>query len=58
MNSGSSQACDSVNKNKALRGRQPMLIVVDCPDCEGSRVLSFVYSITQASNPQLHFGNP
>ncbi|GJS83089.1 hypothetical protein Tco_0749630 [Tanacetum coccineum] len=30
----------------------------DCPDCEGSRVLSFVYSITRASNPQLHFGNP
>ncbi|GJX56725.1 reverse transcriptase domain-containing protein [Tanacetum coccineum] len=30
----------------------------DCPDCEGSRVLGFVYSITQASNPQLHFGNP
>ncbi|GJU06201.1 reverse transcriptase domain-containing protein [Tanacetum coccineum] len=30
----------------------------DCPDCEGSRVLGFVYSITRASNPQLHFGNP
>ncbi|GKC11152.1 hypothetical protein Tco_1007934, partial [Tanacetum coccineum] len=30
----------------------------DCPDYEGSRVLSFVYSITRASNPQLHFGNP
>ncbi|GKB80576.1 hypothetical protein Tco_0947471 [Tanacetum coccineum] len=28
MNSGSSQACDSVNKNKALRGWQPMLILV------------------------------
>ncbi|GJT29839.1 hypothetical protein Tco_0910114 [Tanacetum coccineum] len=28
----------------------------DCPDCEGSRVLSFVYLITRASNPQLHFG--
>ncbi|GJU13247.1 hypothetical protein Tco_1135643 [Tanacetum coccineum] len=27
MNSGSSQACDSVNKNKALRGRHPMLIL-------------------------------
>ncbi|GJW21829.1 hypothetical protein Tco_0032451 [Tanacetum coccineum] len=26
MNSGSSRACDSVNKNKALRGWQPMLI--------------------------------
>ncbi|GJW12098.1 hypothetical protein Tco_1577925 [Tanacetum coccineum] len=26
MNSGSSRACDSVNKNKALRGRHPMLI--------------------------------
>nr|GEV71989.1 hypothetical protein [Tanacetum cinerariifolium] len=26
MNSRSSQACDSVNKNKALRGRHPMLI--------------------------------
>ncbi|GJT85666.1 retrovirus-related pol polyprotein from transposon TNT 1-94 [Tanacetum coccineum] len=31
---------------------------IDCPDCEGSRVLGFVYSITRASNPQLHFGNP
>ncbi|GJR96341.1 reverse transcriptase domain-containing protein [Tanacetum coccineum] len=30
----------------------------DCPDCEGSRILGFVYSITRASNPQLHFGNP
>ncbi|GJS70672.1 reverse transcriptase domain-containing protein [Tanacetum coccineum] len=30
----------------------------DCPDCEGSRVLGFVYSITRALNPQLHFGNP
>ncbi|GJX13553.1 hypothetical protein Tco_0205311 [Tanacetum coccineum] len=28
MNSGSSQACDSVNKNKALRGWQPMLIQI------------------------------
>nr|GEX92656.1 putative reverse transcriptase domain, ribonuclease H-like domain, aspartic peptidase domain protein [Tanacetum cinerariifolium] len=26
MNLGSSRACDSVNKNKALRGRHPMLI--------------------------------
>nr|GEZ30409.1 putative nucleotidyltransferase, ribonuclease H [Tanacetum cinerariifolium] len=26
MNSGLSRACDSVNKNKALRGRHPMLI--------------------------------
>ncbi|GKA69067.1 hypothetical protein Tco_0775131 [Tanacetum coccineum] len=26
MNSGSSRSCDSVNKNKALRGWQPMLI--------------------------------
>ncbi|GKA30447.1 reverse transcriptase domain-containing protein [Tanacetum coccineum] len=33
-------------------------VVIDCPDCEGSRVLGFVYSITRASNPQLHFGNP
>ncbi|GJU19293.1 reverse transcriptase domain-containing protein [Tanacetum coccineum] len=31
---------------------------LDCPDCEGSRILGFVYSITRASNPQLHFGNP
>ncbi|GJZ89101.1 hypothetical protein Tco_0660883, partial [Tanacetum coccineum] len=30
MNSGSSRACDSVNKTKALRGRYPMLIVVLC----------------------------
>ncbi|GJX82014.1 hypothetical protein Tco_0331495 [Tanacetum coccineum] len=28
MNSGSSRACDSVNKNKALRGRHPMLIQI------------------------------
>ncbi|GJR25686.1 reverse transcriptase domain-containing protein [Tanacetum coccineum] len=31
---------------------------LDCPDCEGSRILGFIYSITRASNPQLHFGNP
>ncbi|GJS00344.1 reverse transcriptase domain-containing protein [Tanacetum coccineum] len=31
---------------------------LDYPDCEGSRTLGFVYSITRASNPQLHFGNP
>ncbi|GKA08938.1 reverse transcriptase domain-containing protein [Tanacetum coccineum] len=31
---------------------------LDCPDCEGSRILGFVYSITRASNPQLHFRNP
>ncbi|GJW08069.1 reverse transcriptase domain-containing protein [Tanacetum coccineum] len=30
----------------------------DFPDCEGSRILGFVNSITRASNPQLHFGNP
>ncbi|GKD00719.1 hypothetical protein Tco_1170993 [Tanacetum coccineum] len=35
-----------------------MVPAQDCPDCEGSRVLGFVYSITRASNPQLHFGNP
>ncbi|GKF97504.1 hypothetical protein Tco_0293325, partial [Tanacetum coccineum] len=46
-------------EKQALRGRQPMLLsVVDCLDCEGSRVLGFVYSITRALNPQLHFGNP
>nr|GEY30706.1 hypothetical protein [Tanacetum cinerariifolium] len=28
MNSGSSRDCDLVNKNKALRGRHPMLIIV------------------------------
>ncbi|GJS65021.1 hypothetical protein Tco_0679585 [Tanacetum coccineum] len=48
-------------------GDVPQLVVPDlqtfpmdqiCPDCEGSRVLGFVYSITRASNPQLHFGNP
>ncbi|GJY04508.1 hypothetical protein Tco_0370448, partial [Tanacetum coccineum] len=33
-------------------------LIQDCPDYEGSRVLGFVYSITRASNPQLHFGNP
>ncbi|GJX60286.1 reverse transcriptase domain-containing protein [Tanacetum coccineum] len=30
----------------------------DCPNCEGSRVLGFVNSITRASDLQLHFGNP
>nr|GEZ63001.1 reverse transcriptase domain-containing protein [Tanacetum cinerariifolium] len=29
--------------------------LVDCPDCEVSRALSF--SFTRASHPQLHFGN-
>nr|GFA93299.1 reverse transcriptase domain-containing protein [Tanacetum cinerariifolium] len=31
---------------------------LDCPDCEVSRALSFCPSFTQASHPQLHFGNP
>ncbi|GJV15165.1 hypothetical protein Tco_1360488 [Tanacetum coccineum] len=30
----------------------------DCPDFEASRARSFCPSITRASNPQLHFGNP
>nr|GEV43912.1 reverse transcriptase domain-containing protein [Tanacetum cinerariifolium] len=30
----------------------------DCPNCEGSRALSFCLSFTRASHPQLHFGNP
>ncbi|GKA20240.1 hypothetical protein Tco_0700229 [Tanacetum coccineum] len=36
----------------------PRSIPQDCPDYEGSRVLSFVYSIIRVSHPQLHFGNP
>ncbi|GKD20943.1 hypothetical protein Tco_1222646, partial [Tanacetum coccineum] len=59
MNSGPSRACGSVNKNKALRGWQPMLIlVVDCSDFEASRACGFCPSFTRASNPQLHFRNP
>ncbi|GJY55801.1 reverse transcriptase domain-containing protein [Tanacetum coccineum] len=42
---------------QALRGRHPMLIL-DCPDFEASRARGFCPSITRASNPQLHFGNP
>nr|GFA80558.1 reverse transcriptase domain-containing protein [Tanacetum cinerariifolium] len=30
----------------------------DCPDCEVSRALSFCFSFTRASHPQLHFRNP
>ncbi|GKC12147.1 hypothetical protein Tco_1008929 [Tanacetum coccineum] len=45
---GSSQAQDSVNKNKRF----------DCPDFEASRARGFCPSITQASHPQLHLGNP
>ncbi|GJS04885.1 hypothetical protein Tco_0321393 [Tanacetum coccineum] len=46
MNSGSSRACDSVNKNKALRGRHPMLILAlvvvinkSCVLCDSSVVV-------------------
>ncbi|GJS58527.1 reverse transcriptase domain-containing protein [Tanacetum coccineum] len=59
----SSSHCDS--KAFQLSSDSPMLILgantphlSDCPDCEGSRVLSFVYSIIRVSHPQLHFGNP
>nr|GEU86687.1 reverse transcriptase domain-containing protein [Tanacetum cinerariifolium] len=31
---------------------------LDCLDCEVSRALSFCFSFTKASHPQLHFGNP
>nr|GFB60415.1 hypothetical protein [Tanacetum cinerariifolium] len=55
MNSGSSQACDSVNKNKALRGRHPMLIsiVQYSQKFEDScqRILSSMFSF-----PQLQLG--
>ncbi|GJZ09803.1 retrovirus-related pol polyprotein from transposon TNT 1-94, partial [Tanacetum coccineum] len=30
----------------------------DCPDCDDSRAPGFCPSITRASHPQLHFGNP
>ncbi|GJW99264.1 hypothetical protein Tco_0183178 [Tanacetum coccineum] len=40
---GSSQAQDSVNKNKRFMGGNPCLsVVVDCPDFEGSRAHGFV----------------
>nr|GEW18390.1 uncharacterized mitochondrial protein AtMg00810-like [Tanacetum cinerariifolium] len=55
MNSGSSRACDSVNKNKALRGRHPMLIniVQYSQKYEDScrRILS-----SKSSFPQLQLG--
>ncbi|GKF53815.1 hypothetical protein Tco_0160725, partial [Tanacetum coccineum] len=35
-----------------------VVVVVDCPDFEASRARGFYPSITRASNPQLHFGNP
>ncbi|GKE91137.1 hypothetical protein Tco_1572232 [Tanacetum coccineum] len=37
---GSSQACDSVNKNKALLGRQPVFLIA--PDYEDSRARGFI----------------
>ncbi|GJV90942.1 reverse transcriptase domain-containing protein [Tanacetum coccineum] len=47
---------------QALRGRQPMLIrsvIVGINRIARIvKALGFVYSITRASNPQLHFGNP
>ncbi|GKB73241.1 hypothetical protein Tco_0934653, partial [Tanacetum coccineum] len=53
MNSGSSRACDSVNKNKALRGRHPCL-------SEGFPVTVKTLMLavaTSSSHPQLsHFG--
>ncbi|GKA56168.1 hypothetical protein Tco_0755240, partial [Tanacetum coccineum] len=30
----------------------------DCPEFEASRARGFCPSITRASNPQLHYGNP
>ncbi|GJV57263.1 reverse transcriptase domain-containing protein [Tanacetum coccineum] len=47
-----------IYKEKTKRIHDSKIKNRDCPDCEGSRVLGFVYSITRASNPQLHFGNP
>ncbi|GJW32998.1 hypothetical protein Tco_0053030 [Tanacetum coccineum] len=48
-----------------LSPESPMLIhgdntpnLGDCPDCDGSRARGFCPSITRASNPQLHLGNP
>ncbi|GKE74055.1 reverse transcriptase domain-containing protein [Tanacetum coccineum] len=44
LNSGSSQARDSVNKNKRFMGGNPCLsFIVDCPDFEGSRARGFVH---------------
>ncbi|GJR60590.1 hypothetical protein Tco_1502752 [Tanacetum coccineum] len=59
---GSSQAQDSVNKNKhswvATHAYPNIILVVDCPDYEASRARGFCPSFTQASHPQLHYGNP
>ncbi|GJY83748.1 hypothetical protein Tco_0497124 [Tanacetum coccineum] len=55
------KAQDSVNKNNALRGWQPMLIlsnIMIASDVEVSRAHGFCPSFTRASNPQLHYGNP
>ncbi|GKA05996.1 reverse transcriptase domain-containing protein [Tanacetum coccineum] len=41
---GSSQASDSVNKNKRFMGGNPCLsLVIDCPDFEGSHAHGFVH---------------
>ncbi|GJT31567.1 hypothetical protein Tco_0921986 [Tanacetum coccineum] len=36
----------------------PGICIEDCPDFEASRARDFCPSITRASHPQLHFGNP
>nr|GEY64251.1 hypothetical protein [Tanacetum cinerariifolium] len=54
MNSGSSRACDSVFKNKALRGRHLMLIIVQYSwklEDSSQRILS-----SKSSFPQLQLG--
>ncbi|GJT57823.1 hypothetical protein Tco_0992877 [Tanacetum coccineum] len=57
MNSGDWDKPSEPIKQALYGGGQPMLIPI-APDYEGSRILGFVFSITRASNPQLHFGNP
>ncbi|GKD85874.1 hypothetical protein Tco_1357028, partial [Tanacetum coccineum] len=37
-----------------MKGR----VELDCPDCDDSRAHGLCPSITRASSPQLHFGNP
>ncbi|GKA94293.1 hypothetical protein Tco_0816331, partial [Tanacetum coccineum] len=46
------------SSHRGLKALNSTIDVVDCPDCDGSRARGFCPTITRASNPQLHLGNP
>ncbi|GJW16429.1 hypothetical protein Tco_0020562 [Tanacetum coccineum] len=63
--SPSSSSHRGLKASKIFHQKSPMLIygdntpnLDDCPDCDGSCARGFCPSITRASNPQLHLGNP